>query len=208
MNAKLDPNVFTKSLDAINTAGKIVANLTDPKKPQQPANLPQPKPNNNNQPHTQTVEVKVGNPDGQKDKPVILHEKKETHVHKAYPDGRALSKDECEVEKLRIQTAHENMKEEREYNREMESYRREERREREEYERAEKERAREERKRRERKGTIICTTLGLAALAAGVYCVYTDYRNTRNPKLPVSTPEVTVNIPNKSKPIKAEGTVK
>lgn len=210
----MDVNVFGKALDAVNTAGKVVENLTSNKKQQNP--LPQPKPekSNTNQPHTQTVEVKVGDPD-RKEKPVVVHEKNETHVHKAYPDGRALSKDECEVEKIRINTAHENNKEEREYQLTLERERRAERREREEYERSERERRNAEKKKADRRFWIIFGVAAAATVVGIGYCMYTDNRAARTAGLPVpeSKSNLTVTkepmkIKSQNKPIKAEGTVK
>ena len=209
----MDVNVFGKALDAVNTVGKVAENLTSNKK-QQAQNPPQPKPekSNTNQPHTQTVEVKVGDPD-RKEKPVVVHEKNETHVHKAYPDGRALSKDECEVEKIRINTAFENNKEEREYQLTLERERRAERREREEYERNERDRRNAERKKSDRRFWTVMGIFTAAAVVGIGYCVYTDYRASRAAGLPVPEPKISVSVtkPSKSnpqKPIKAEGTVK
>lgn len=227
MGMNLDANVFGKALDTVNTVGKIAANLTDKKN--QPMNPPPQKKDttNTNQPHTQTVEVKVGDTDS-KQKPYVLQEKKETHVHKSYPDGRALSKDECEVEKMRIQVAHENAKEEREYNLLMEENRRKERKEREDYERRVAERRREDQKKSDRRFRILGYTLiGIGLVGAG-YCIYSDIRAARAAGLPAPQSKMTVTIEPKrhdrhideprhnrridnqktNKPIKAEGTVK
>jgi hypothetical protein len=212
----MDANVFGKALDAVNTMGKVAANLTENKKQSAPQNNP-PKQDktNTNQPHTQTVEVKVGDPD-RKEKPVVVHEKNETHVHKAYPDGRALSKDECEVEKIRINTAHENNKEEREYQLTLERERRAERREREEYERGERERRLAEKKKSDRRFWTIFGIFAAASMVGIGYCLYTDYRTSRAAGLPVPEPKISVSVTKQtspvktrpSKPIKAEGTVK
>lgn len=215
----IDPNVFGKALDTVNTFGKIAANVTDPKKTQQ-NNPPQPKPDKNqtNQPHTQTVEVKVGNPDQKEQKPMVVHEKKETHVHKTYPDGRNLTKEECEVEKMRIQIAHENAKEERDYNLLLERERREERKEREDYERRERDRKREDKRKSDRRFAIILGVAGTAALVGLGYSLYSDYRSAHTAGLSLPEPQVALDItkePSKpvkvklpNKPIKAEGTVK
>ena len=211
----MDVNVFGKALDAVNTVGKVAENLTSNKKQVQTPPPPKQDKTNTNQPHTQTVEVKVGDPD-RKEKPVVVHEKNETHVHKAYPDGRALSKDECEVEKIRINTAHENNKEEREYQLTLERERRAERREREEYERSERERRNAEKKKSDRR---FWTIFGIAAAATMVgigYCIYSDYRTARTTGLPVQQPKIAISVTKEpsqvktrpSKPIKAEGTVK
>jgi hypothetical protein len=238
MAVPIDATVFGKALDTVNTVGKIAANLTDPKKSSgnnqnQNSNPPRKESTNTNQPHTQTVEVKVGNPDQPKEKPVVVHEKKETHIHKPYPDGRSLTKEECEVEKLRIQVAQQNLREEREYNLEIEERARKERKEKLEYERLEADRRREERKRQNRRARIVGYTLCGAGLVAAGYLLYSDYRDSRAARLSVPAPQNgTVKIeasrprhhehkpvpqpkpvkqepnPNKSKPIKAEGTVK
>lgn len=206
----LDPAVFNKSLETINTAGKIVANLTDPKRPQNPP--PQPKPgdkSNTNQPHTQTVEVKVGDQE-RRDKPMIIHDKQETHVHKTYPDDRAMSKDECEVEKLRIQTAHENAKEEREYNLLLDERNRKERRERDDYERRRREEKDAAQKKSNRRFWICMALFGTACVGAMGYVIYDDYRTNGATRRALSEPkaqpvERKIREP---KAIKAEGTVK
>ena len=217
----IDPSVFNKSLETINTAGKIVANLTDPKRPQSQPNNPPPKggdKSSNNQPHTQTVEVKVGDPEN-RNKPMVIHEKKEEHIHKTYPDDRAMSKEECEVEKLRIQTAHENAKEDREFRLQMDERDRKERRERDEYERRRREEAAAAKKKSDRRFWICASLFGAAFLGATGYFIYDDYRNSRITGLPVQEPITSLKIkygnksnPNKpaksSKPILAEGSVK
>lgn len=199
MNANINSEVIGKAFDTVNTLGKIAANVTNPNKSQQ-QNAPKPEKSNTNQPHTQTVEVKVGDPD-RKDKPVVVHEKKETHVHRTYPEGRNLTKDECEVEKIRIAASQENAREERAYNLEMEERARKERRERLEYERQQDDRRREERKKSRRNARILgYTLLGISVVGIG-YCIYTDYRASRTPGLPVPEQEI-------KKPIKVAGTVK
>lgn len=211
MSANINTEVISKAFDTVNTLGKIAANVTAPGKSQPNNNQPKPEKSNTNQPHTQTVEVKVGNPD-QKEKPVVVHEKKETHVHHTYPDQRALTKDECEVEKMRIAAAQENAREERAYNLELEERARRERRERLEHERREEERRREER----RKSSNRCRILGYSLLGAGLvglgYCIYTDYRNSRVSGLPVQQPKIQVKVERQKiksdQPIAVEGTVK
>ncbi len=167
MNVNLDQNTANKVAETAKNVSRIVANLTDKPAPK-PAEKKQ---ENMNQPHTQTVEVKVGGDaaGNASQKPTVIHEKKETHVHKTYPDQRALTEAECAVETLRIKNEHELRMREMDFRVMVEEYSRKDRKEREEYERKERERRRE----RERRFTrYACIGLGVAGAAAIGYAAY------------------------------------
>lgn len=199
MSGKIDSSAIMNVLETSANVSKIISHMTTEKKAEEKKENNPTETNSTNQPHTQMVEVKVGN-DSEKDKqPVILKEKHETHVHKPYPEGRALSKDECEVEKLRITTAQAEAREAREYNLVMEERARKERKERDDYARQENERRREERRKRERRGLIYGSIFAASCLGIAGYCLYTDYRSSRAAGLSVQKP---------AKVIKAEGSVK
>lgn len=195
-NAKMDANTIGKGLELVNNMSKLAANLSSDRKPQEK----KPFKEDFNQPHNQTVEVKVGSE--QQQKPVIVHEKKETHIHKPFPEGRSLTTEECEVEKMRIQTEVEDKKAEREYRMWLEEQNRKERKEREEYVRRERERRRQEDKKFVKRLGIaagICTAIGVGLYA---YNCYTGSRNFAGSRLAIPAPQP-VNTT-----IDAEGTVK
>ena len=154
----MDTDFIGKCVDMASNVSKLAANVTAPK-----ANAPKPaektEDSNMNQPHNQTVEVKVGNPEENR-KPVILKEKTETHIHKVFPDNRELNEKECEIE----------------------------RREREEYARKERERRRESDKKFFRRMGIGIGIGATALVGFAVYDYYTHSRNSQRYKLSSGQP--------------------
>lgn len=197
MGVNLDPNAFNKAAEIAKNITRVAANVTDPNnkpKPQQ-----EKKTENMNQPHTQTVEVKVGEQNPAQ-KPTIIKEKSETHVHKVFPDQRELSERECNVRELELRNEHEYKMEELHWRMQMEAENRKERKERDERDRKE----REERRQRDRK---FARNLGIGLGAVGVVTVglaiYDYYTNSRNPKIGGGT----AREPQAVNAIPAEGTV-
>ena len=193
---KMDPNVLNNGLEALSNMSKIAANLSN-----RPAGDRKTyrEGDSTNQPHNQTVEVKVGSEESRK--PVVVHEKKETHIHKPFPDSRNLTTEECEVEKMRIQLEFDDKQAEREFRMKQEEEARKERREREEYARRERERKREEDKKFGRRLGIGAAIAGAAFLGLTAYGIYSDSRRTGSTRLALPKPEVNLTIG-------AEGTVK
>lgn len=189
-------NTLSKSLELANNMTKLAANLSSGK----PKHETKKSAENTNQPHTQTVEVKVGEQGQQK--PVVVHEKKETHIHKPYPDNRNLTTEECEVEKLRIQTEADDKRAEREYRMWLEEQNRAERKERQEYERRERDRKRAEDKKFYRRLGIGAGILAAVGVGCYAYSCYTDSRRPASPRLAIPAPQV-----NTDATINAEGTV-
>ena len=162
-----------------------------------------------NQPHNQTVEVKVGEQNAQK--PLIIHEKKETHIHKPFPDNRELSEKECEVETLRLNLEAQAKKDEIEYRRWVEEEYRKERRERDQYQRRQRELKEQENKKFTRRVLIWTGVACAVGLGLGAYSMYTDSRRSSAGRLFISTPQqpitpVTPVTP--VNPINVEGDVK
>ena len=172
-NSKVDAaSVLMNGIEMVNNASKVAANLS--KRP--PEKKTYNEGDTTNQPHTQTVEVKVG--EQGTPKPVVVHEKKETHIHKPYPDSRNLTKEECEVETLRIKLEAEDKKAEREYRMWLEEKYREERREREENARKERDRRREEDKKFARRVFICAGIAGAIGVGCYAYSCYTSSRRS------------------------------
>lgn len=169
MEMTLNEAVFTKGLETLANATKIASNLTETK-PAQPVEKPQ------NQPHNQTVEVKVGD-QGESKKPVILKEKHETHIHKPFPDGRTLTVEECAIERLRIEKEYEEKQAEREYRIWLEEEARKERKEKEARERAEAEKREAYRKKFRRRFGIFAGILGVAGMGYAGYRIHTGAWN-------------------------------
>ena len=173
MNGKLDADTINKGLDIVKNVSKLTANLSDSNRQRPPQQ--EKKQENLNQPHTQTVEVKVGDPNGQK--PAVIREKNETHVHKVFPDNRELSERECEVEKLRLQNEHDIKVRELEYRIKLEDEARRERKERTEYERREAERRRNDAKKFNRRLAIGLGAAGTVCLGLAAWDIYSGIRN-------------------------------
>lgn len=185
-----------KGLNVVDNLSKLAANMTDP------ANKTQKKEgkqvyregDQTNQAHNQTVEVKVGDGSGSAQKPVVLKEKKETHIHKPYPDARNLTTEECEVEKMRIQCENDYKMRELEYRRWQEEELRKERKEKEEYERKQREEREIRRRKSERRGFIAAGVLGAIGLGCLGYSIYTDYRSARGSGLALPAPKSELTI--------------
>lgn len=155
------------------------------------------------QPHNQTVEVKVGNPEEAK-KPVILKEKTETHIHKVFPDNRELTEKECELEKVRLQNEHDLKMKELEFKIKTEENNRLDRKEREDYARREHEK-RQERERKFSRRLGIGVGIGaVALLGLAVYDICTDPRRAEHNKFSI---RITKGVNPAPAPVETEGKV-
>lgn len=185
---------------AANTT-KTLANLTDEGKKQNRNNSKPIKSGDTNQQHQQTVEVHVGSDQKEMPKPVIVREKPETHIHKHFPDNRALTPEECKLEETRLQYEYTDKERERIFRQKMEERDRADRKEREEYERRERIRKEEERRQQRKIRNMVCGGIGAALLGLTAYYCYTDSRNRAGrgdyPKIEGSA----------VKPVQAEGKV-
>jgi len=175
----MNTNDLQKGLETVNNITKIFSNVTDPNK-----NPPEKKSqykggDSTNQPHTQTVEVKVGDQGNDNKKPVILKEKTETHIHKHFPDNRALSPEECEIEKMRLTLEYQEKDKEREHQIFLDNRAREEAKEAEEKARERFEKEEERRKKRDKRMLIVGSILAGVGLVGTGYYLYTDSRRNR-----------------------------
>lgn len=170
MGININANTINDLAQTTKNVTQIAANLTKQhqEKPQE-----KPKPDNFNQPHTQTVEVKVGE-QGQTQKPVIIKEKPETHVHKVFPDNRELSERECTVRELELKQDHEYRMKELDHRIYQEELARKERKEREERYEKDRERRRERDRKTARKVGIVVGAACVVAAGVTAYCFYTD----------------------------------
>lgn len=201
----LNANVINDGVQTVKNLSQVAANLTKPApKPQQPQEKKQ---ETTNQPHTQTVEVKVGE-QSPNPKPVIVKEKSETHVHHHFPENRELSDRECAVRELELKQNFEletKRLEMRSYEAELD---RRDRKEREEREEKDRQRRREDARRRNRRAAVVAGVVGVAGLAVIGYCVYTDSRRPGGPRLSISWGNCNTNSTPAEQPIKVEGKVK
>lgn len=185
---EIGAETMNKAIEMVANVAKTTANLTETeKKGKREKNSWQNKGGDtNNQQHQQTVEVHVGEQKEQQ-KPMIIKEKPETHIHKHFPDNRALTKEECDLEQIRIKLDFEEKERERAFRREMNMIDRTDRKEREERERIERLRKEEEQKKRRKARNIAAGIIGTAMLGCLGYAFYTDFRDNqtrRNAALP------------------------
>lgn len=187
----MDQDNLNKVMEIASNASKVAANLTNGSKHQPQEKKVQ---ENMNQPHTQTVEVKVGE-QGNSQKPMILKEKSETHIHKTFPDNRELNEKECEIEKLRLQNEHELKMKELEFRMRQEEENRRERKERIEYERKEAERRREKDRKFMRRLGIGAAVLAVAGVGISAFDIYTNSRNPAGKRVAVGEPQAVTLAP-------------
>lgn len=171
----MDTEFVGKCLDMANNVSKLANTVANKKETKQMEKQEEQAMSN---PHNQTVEVKVGNPDEAK-KPIIVKEKTEQHIHKVFPDNRELTENECEIEKLRLENEHELKMKELEFRIQQEEENRRERREREEYARRERERRQESDKKFFRRMGIGIGVGAVALVGLAAYDIYTDPRRVK-----------------------------
>ena len=166
----MDNEFVNNTMGAVNGIVKIAANLSD----KMPSTQKETKPSEpSNNPHNQTVEVKVGETER---KPLVLKEKTETNVYHVFPDSRELSDKECELYREMYQGEHEMDMAELNFRIQQEEEARKERKEREEY-------ARKERERRRKRDNWIAAgfgVVGLGCLGYTAYALYTDSRRAKS----------------------------
>ena len=204
----MDTNGLQKVMDLSLSAAKTAANLSEMAKRDKAQKQQQdngPKKESTNQPHNQTVEVKVGElGQGGNTAPKIIREKTEQHIHKHFPENREMSKDECDLERYRLELDYKDREAERNFRLLMEQNRRNDQKERDEYaHKLDAERKAEIQKTRKRNRIIGGILVGCGLGIAG-YCLYSDFRNNQCSGLAIPAPKP----PKKMTPLKGEGSVK
>lgn len=167
----IDVDLIGKSMDTVNNGLKI-ANLLASKQTEKAAEKGD---ETTFSPHSQTVEVKVGDPESKK--PMVLKEKTENNTYHIFPEGRELSEKECDALKTTVDREHEYRMRVLEFRIRQDEQDREERRERIEYERREAARRREDDRKFARKLGI---GLGCAAVAGLGFAAFDFYSNSRH----------------------------
>lgn len=181
----MDANFLNNGMETLNNISKLAANVSA--KTQNKQAQPEKKDENMNQPHNQTVEVKVGET-GDIRKPLILKEKTEQHIHKVFPDNRELNDRECEIEKLRLTQEHELKMKELEFRMKQEEQLRAERKEREEYARQEAARRREADRKFARRIGIGLGCAAVVGLGLAAYDIYSGNRRAANNRVALGQP--------------------
>lgn len=184
--ATIDMN---KVMDTLSDATKLAANLSEKKDSQRISDDSNSAVQNPNQ----QVQIHIGDQEGKKkEEPVIIHEKPETHIHKEFPDERALTPDECSLSLQKAKMEHEFKLREMEYRRQKEEIERRDRLAKEEQDRKDREERRIRNEKRNKIRGAVAAVLGVLAAAGLGYALYSDshmprqYRldSTENPTIP------------------------
>ena len=176
--ATVDVNKITNTLsDAVKLAANLSENVKEKKDMQHISDDS----NNNQSNPNQQVQIHIGEQDSKKkEEPVVIHEKPETHIHKEFPDDRALSDKECDLALAKAKMENDYKNKELEYRQYRAEQERRDRIAKEELERKDREerRIREEKKAKIR--GIIGAVLGVLGAAGLGYCIYSDARSNKS----------------------------
>lgn len=196
--------------EALGNALKLAANLSDVVKMK-----PNVEPDNSNNANTQqnpnqTVQIKIG--DSEKPKTVgnrcyipakVVRKQPETHIHKDFPDNRALTEAECNLalEKAKMENA---LKiQQMEYRKFMDEICRKDRLAKEEQERKDRE---ERRKKNEKKAKVKAIIGGIFAVLGAGALGYAIWSDSKKGSCNCGTPKLTITA-TPMNPIHAEGDV-
>lgn len=198
---------LSKGVEILNGAIKLANNLSEKQKnpPRPEKKVVESTNTSTNQPHTQTVEVKVGDlgqQPGQPNRNKFWDKDAKPVIVKPYPDGRELSERECEVEKQRLNQEHERKMKELEFWIRHDENERNDRKEREDYERKERERRREENRKANRRFAIGAGIVGAGCLGLIGWGMYTASRNCGGSGRALPEPKAELNVT-----VNGEGTV-
>lgn len=183
--ATVDVNKITNTL---SDAVKLAANLSENAKEKKDMQHISDDSNNNQSNPNQQVQIHIGEQDSKKkEEPVVIHEKPETHIHKEFPDDRALSDKECDLALAKAKMENDYKNKELEYRQYRAEQERRDRIAKEELERKDREerRIREEKKAKIR--GIIGAVLGVLGAAGLGYCIYSDARANKSNMIMPST---------------------
>ena len=187
--SKIDVNKVTNTLgDAI----KLAANLSDSAKEKKEMSYITDDSNSTQTTNpNQQVQIHIGDQDKKKEEPVVIHEKPETHIHKEFPDERALTDKECELALAKAKMENDYKNRELEYRQYKEDLDRRDRLNNEALKRKDKEEQRAKNERKEKIAGIVCAILGVLTTAGIGYAIYSDCHNQR---LGTSSPKIDIAI--------------
>ena len=147
--------------------------------------------NTNTQPQHQVVQVQLGDPNAPKTPvvPPVVKKKKETHIHREFPEDRAMTDAECSLALEKAKMEHELKVKEMEYRKAKEEQDRKDRLEREARMREERERHEKERKEQEERenkflGKVfkwLCGSAVCASVIGGAVELYKFWKKGKTP---------------------------
>lgn len=176
--ATVDVNKITNTL---SDAVKLAANLSENAKEKKDMQHISDDSNNNQSNPNQQVQIHIGEQDSKKkEEPVVIHEKPETHIHKEFPDDRALSDKECDLALAKAKMENDYKNKELEYKQYRAEQERRDRIAREELERKDREERRIKEEKKAKIRGIIGAVLGVLGAAGLGYCIYSDARSNKS----------------------------
>lgn len=169
----------SKLTNTFSDAVKLAANLTEAAKERKNMESISDNSNNSTQNPNQQVQIHIG--DQEKDKkPVVIHEKPETHIHKDFPEGRSLTDKECELALAKAKMENERKLLEMDYQKAKYEQERRDRLLKEAQEREDKEKRRIKNEKRAKVRNVIAAIVGVLGAVGIGYSIYADNRDYRN----------------------------
>ena len=169
-----------KFTETLGDAVKLAANLSEVTKKENKMQHISDDSNNNQSNPNQTVQIQIADQNTKDIPPKIIHHKPETHVHKEFPDNRALTDKECELSLEKAKMENTLKMKEMEFNSYRADQDRRDRLAREELDRKEKEARRLKEERKWKIKAIVGGIFGVVSAALVGYGIFTDYNSKRN----------------------------
>lgn len=171
MESKINVNGV---VDTLGDALKLAANLSESAKDYKPndnSNSAQTNPN-------QTVQIQMTPAPAKEEekKPMVIREKPVTHIHKEFPDNRALTDAECNLALEKAKMENDIKRREMEYRQMMDEITRRDRLAKEEQERKDREERRIRNEKRSKRRAIVAGIFGAVIAGLTGYSMYKDYK--------------------------------
>ena len=166
MESKINVNGV---VDTLGDALKLAANLSEAKKDTDNSSGSQSNPN-------QTVQIQMAPAKEEENKPKVIREKPVTHIHKEFPDNRALTDAECNLALEKAKMENVMKRREMEYRQYTDDITRRDRLAKEEQERKDREERRIRNEKRSKRRAIVAGIFGAVIAGLTGYSMYKDYK--------------------------------
>lgn len=171
MENKIDVNGV---VDTLGDALKLAANLSEAKKDTDNSSASLSNPN-------QTVQIQMTPmPKEEDQKPKIIREKPVTHIHKEFPDNRALTDAECNLALEKAKMENDIKRREMEYRQMRDDISRRDRLAKEEQERKDREERRIRNEKRSKRRAVVAGIFGAVIAGLTGYSMWKDYKSMEN----------------------------
>ena len=176
----MENNNMQKITETLGDAVKLAANLSEVTKKE--PKIQHDDSNTNLSNPNQTVQIQISDPGKNtiQQKPSHIYHKPETHIHKEFPDNRALTDKECDLALEKAKMENDLKIKQMEYDAMCAEQNRRDRLAREAQDRKEREEKRIKNEKRQKIRAIIGGIVGVVTAALIGYGIYSDNRNQRN----------------------------